>query len=116
MSNSGAQQDYLMRTDWQVADSGVERRLVAVGESMTAMEVRFEPGATGATHSHPNEQVSHVLEGRFTFTIDGSALEVKAGDTLRIPGNLEHGVVAHERGRLLDVFTPPREDLLAVML
>lgn len=116
MNDSEAKQDYLVRTEWQVADSGVERRLVAVGEAMTAMEVRFEPGATGAPHSHPNEQVSHVLEGSFTFRIDGHDLEVKAGDTLRIPGNLEHGVLAHERGRLLDVFTPPREDLLAVML
>ncbi|MEX2543316.1 MAG: cupin domain-containing protein [Trueperaceae bacterium] len=116
MSDSEVKQDVLFRTDWQVADTGVERRLVAVGESLTAMEVRFEPGATGSMHSHPNEQVSHVLEGRFTFRIDGRELEVKAGDTLRIPRDLEHGVTAHEQGRLLDVFTPPREDLLAVML
>lgn len=116
MSDTAKQQDYLIRTDWQPAEPGVTRRLVAVGESMTAMEVRFDSGAAGAAHSHPNEQITRVLEGRFTFRIGGREVEVKAGDTLRIPGDVEHGVVAHEAGRLLDVFTPPREDLLAAML
>lgn len=116
MSESESRQDYLTRTEWQPAEAGVKRRLVAVGESMTAMEVLFEPGATGSAHSHPNEQVTRVLEGRFTFRIGDRELEVGAGDTLRIPGGVEHEVVAHETGRLLDVFTPPREDLLAAML
>lgn len=39
-------------------------------------------------------------------------LEVAAGDSLCIPGNLEHGAQALEAGELLDVFSPLREDLL----
>lgn len=108
--------DFTMQTDWQAAEPGVTRRLVANGASMTAMEVRFDTGAEGALHHHPHEQVSHVLEGRFTFRLGDTEVEVKAGDTVRIPGDLPHGVVAHERSRLLDVFSPPREDLLQAML
>lgn len=108
--------DKTVPTQWQDAEPGVTRRLVAIGDHMTGMEVRFEAGAEGALHHHPHEQVSHVLEGSFTFSLGGTDLAVKAGDTVRIPGGVPHGVVAHERSRLLDVFSPPREDLLEAML
>jgi quercetin dioxygenase-like cupin family protein len=76
------------------------------------MRVRFEPGAVGARHAHPHEQLAIVVSGRFRFSLGEQLLELGAGDTLTIAGNLVHGAEALEAGELLDVFSPIRQDLL----
>ena len=35
-----------------------------------------------------------------------------AGDTVYIPGNVEHSLVCLEKGELIDIFTPEREDFI----
>lgn len=100
---------------WKNAEPGVTRRLVAVGDTMMAMEVRFEPGAEGARHSHPHEQLSRLLGGRMTFYLGDEERELSAGEVIVIPGGLEHGVLAHEECLLIDVFSPLREDLLEAL-
>ena len=62
--------------------NGVNRRILAHGGTMMAVEVNFTKGAVGPMHSHPHEQLTYVLSGRFNFTIDGVTKEVSAGDTL----------------------------------
>lgn len=76
------------------------------------MEVRFTAGAKGAEHTHIHEQMTYCLKGQFEFTIDGTTVVLRAGETLYIPSNAKHGVKALEDGALLDTFTPVREDLL----
>jgi quercetin dioxygenase-like cupin family protein len=98
--------------DWEVVGPGLERRLIALGERMMAVRVRFAKGAIGARHAHPHEQLTQVLSGRFRFQVGSEVLEVATGDSLCIPGGLEHGTQALEAGELLDIFSPPREDLL----
>lgn len=93
-------------------EPGIERRLVALGVCMMAVRVHFSAGARGAMHTHPHKQLTQVLSGRFRFWPGKEMLEVAAGDSLCIPGNLEHGAQALEAGELLDVFSPLREDLL----
>lgn len=98
--------------DWETVEPGIARRLVALGRRMMAVRVRFSKGAVGALHAHPHEQLTQVLSGRFRFWLGGEVLEVSTGDSLCIPGGLEHGAEALEAGELLDVFSPLREDLL----
>lgn len=98
--------------DWENAESGVTRKLVALGDHMMAMQVRFETGAEGNRHSHPHEQLTLVLSGHFVFTLGNQKHELRTGDSLHIPGNVEHEALALEAGELLDMFTPVRKDLL----
>ena len=100
--------------DWSHAEPGVERKLVALGERMMAMQVRFEAGATGSRHSHPHEQLTLVLSGRFRFVLGHTPHMVSAGQSISIPGNVEHEALALEAGELLDMFSPVREDLVGV--
>ncbi|AHG18767.1 cupin [Chania multitudinisentens RB-25] len=93
--------------------NGVTRRILAHGGAMMAVEVNFEKDAIGPLHSHPHEQLTYVLSGRFSFTIDGVTKEVAAGDTLYKKPNVIHGCVCLEAGTLLDTFTPQREDFLS---
>ena len=95
-----------------VDPGAVERTLRARGGSLMMVEVFFAAGAQGALHSHPHEQVSYCLSGAFEFTIAGETQMVRAGDSLYVPGGVEHGTRCLEAGRLLDVFTPQRADFL----
>lgn len=100
---------------------GVRRRTMAAGERLMQMFVEFQPGAAVPEHRHHHEQISHVLRGRIRFDLAAAgpehparSVELAAGDTLPIPGDVPHGATALDEGALLiETFTPPREDLLA---
>ena len=90
----------------------VTRKVLAHDGSMLAAEVSFKKGSVGKMHSHPHEQIGYVLEGSFELNMDGEKCIIKKGDTYYTKPNLMHGVVALEDGKLLDIFTPQREDFL----
>ena len=45
------------------------------------------------------------------FLID-AGVELEPGDSIVVPSNMPHGTVCLEKGALLDVFTPERQDFL----
>ncbi|MET3924304.1 cupin domain-containing protein [Devosia sp. 2618] len=94
-----------------LAPGNTRRVLIHVPELMQ-VEFGFDKGAVGALHSHPHIQVSYVAEGSFEVTIDGVTEIIGTGGSFIVPPNLVHGVVALEKGRLIDVFTPHRADFL----
>jgi quercetin dioxygenase-like cupin family protein len=91
---------------------GVSRKVIAHGGKIMAVEVSFEKGAIGLVHTHEHEQVCYVLDGRFKVTIDGKESILAKGDSYYTRPNAPHGVLALEKGKLLDVFTPQRDEFL----
>ena len=79
---------------------------------MMLVEVNFDAGAVGSDHSHPHTQVSYVLEGAFTYRIEGVAHHMVKGDSIVVEGGKVHGCTCREAGTLLDVFAPMREDFV----
>ncbi|ODT82786.1 MAG: cupin [Pelagibacterium sp. SCN 64-44] len=99
-------------TEWTELAPGNRRRVLIHTPELMQVEFGFDKGAVGAPHSHPHVQVSYVAEGRFEVTIDGVTEIVGQGGSFIVPSGLVHGVVALEKGRLVDVFTPHRADFL----
>ena len=91
---------------------GLSRKILAYNDNLMMVEVYFEKDAVGEIHSHSHEQVTYVLEGEFEFTIGGKKKIVKAGDSMYKEPHVPHGTTCLKKGRLLDVFTPQREDFL----
>lgn len=91
---------------------GTERRILAHNDQLMAVEVSFETGAVGAPHTHPHTQCSYVLSGAFTYTVEGEDFLLGPGDSIVVPSDAVHGTVCTEKGVLLDIFTPCREDFL----
>ena len=91
---------------------GNTRRVLIHTPELMQVEFCFDKGAVGALHSHPHVQVSYVAEGSFEVTIDGATQVVGQGGSFIVPSGLVHGVLALEKGRLVDVFTPHRADFL----
>ena len=94
-------------------DKGVMRKILAHSPTMMMVEIDFEKDAIGTTHTHPHEQMTYIISGKFRFTNDGETQDVGPGDSIRFAPGVAHGTVCLEPGRLVDVFTPCREDFLA---
>jgi quercetin dioxygenase-like cupin family protein len=89
---------------------GVTARFVT-GERMMFSFVRLAPGKEVPLHSHPHEQLGHIIEGSLLMTIAGEEREIRAGDAYVIPGGVLHKAIGGPQGGLaLDVFAPVRED------
>jgi quercetin dioxygenase-like cupin family protein len=99
-------------TAWTELAPGNTRRVLIHTPELMQVEFGFDKGAVGALHSHPHIQVSYVAEGSFEVTIDGQTQVVGQGGSFIVPSGLVHGVVALEKGRLVDVFTPMRQDFV----
>jgi len=60
-----------------------------------------------------HEQIAYILEGRFEFEMASKKYELTAGDSYYAPPGVPHGAVSLEEGsRILNLFTPQREDFL----
>ncbi len=98
---------------WAIHD-GVEGKVLAEGEKMTALLSTWQPKSTFAVHVHPHEQIGVCLNGEAVFTIDGKEYLVKKGDVYHIPSNVPHGERndGDEPAVFMECFSPVREDLL----
>ena len=99
---------------WEPMADGVRRRILGYDDHLMMMMVEFRKGSIGVVHKHPHRQVSSIVKGSFEVEIGGAKKVLRAGDGFFIPPDVLHGVVALEEGMLVDVFTPCRDDILAV--
>jgi quercetin dioxygenase-like cupin family protein len=69
-----------------------------------------EKGAVVPEHSHVNEQVMQVLEGKFEFTLNGKTKMYEPGELVVIGSYIPHSGKAITNCKLMDVFSPTREE------
>lgn len=90
------------------------RRLVT-GERIMAANVELARGCVVPKHAHVHEQITYVLEGWLRLTVgdDGAeTYDLRPGDVIHLPSNVPHGAEALDETRVIDLFSPPREDWL----
>jgi quercetin dioxygenase-like cupin family protein len=92
---------------------GIKAHIIS-SEKITLSFASAEPNAPLPPHRHENEQMLIVLEGAIDFVIEGKQYHVEKGDVIVLPSNTEHGAYFTEKGaRVIDVFSPPRQDFVA---
>ena len=73
--------------------------------------VCLDPRCESELHSHPQEQWGILLERSGVRIQDGEETTVSAGDFRRRPPDINHAFRVGPNGaRVLDVFSPPRDD------
>jgi quercetin dioxygenase-like cupin family protein len=92
--------------------NGVVRRVLAHSDIVMLTEHILEKGAVLPDHNHPQEQLTYILQGEIVIEINGERTTVAAGDSLVIPANIKHKVIANTKTVALDIFTPSRPDYL----
>jgi quercetin dioxygenase-like cupin family protein len=95
--------------------TGVERRIGHTQRLMMAI-IDFNDGPQAQPdppHSHPHEQATYVAEGEILFILDGLPTRMQTGDMFLVPADMPHSIqLLSEHVRLVDCFTPIREDFL----
>ena len=90
----------------------IGRRFVT-GEHTMLAQIYLAKDAVVPKHSHENEQITWILEGRLRLMLGESGeqvVELGPGDVLHIPPNVPHEALALEDTVDIDVFSPPRAD------
>ena len=93
---------------------GIKRQTITSGRTMYQMLAKLEAGSRMPEHRHPQEQIVHILEGKIRLIVDGTPHELSAGDSFYLASNLPHGVETIDESRVLDTFSPPRDEYLAI--
>ena len=94
---------------------GVERRLAHTDNLMIVVIDFYDGPKTepDPPHSHIHEQVSYVAEGEILFFLEGQERRLGPGDVFLVPSGKLHTIQQlTEHVRLIDCFTPIREDFL----
>jgi quercetin dioxygenase-like cupin family protein len=93
--------------------SNIKAHIISGGE-ITLSFASAEPNAVLPSHRHENEQMLIVMDGAIDLVIEGKQYQVEKGDVIVLPSNTEHGAYFTDKGaRVLDVFSPPRQDFVA---
>ena len=72
--------------------------------------IEVKAGNTVPDHAHIHEQCAFVIEGKFELTVNGIPQVLDAGLFAIIPPNVRHSGLAITDCKLIDVFSPVRED------
>ena len=99
---------------WIEICPSIERRTVASGATMYQMLARLAAGSKMPEHRHPQEQIVHVLEGHMRLVVGGIPYDLDAGDSFYLASGVPHGVETIAETRVLDTFSPPRDEYLAI--
>jgi quercetin dioxygenase-like cupin family protein len=107
----------LRHTSWnsipiEALNAQLGRQLI-VGQDLMLARVLLKKGCVVPEHSHPNEQLTFIVEGALKFWIDGGEIIVRPGEVLTIPPNMPHKAEALEDTVDMDVFHPPRADWMS---
>ena len=82
----------------------------AHGSSMTFGYIEIKKGTKMSEHHHVHEQITYIIEGQLDMVIGGEPCSLTAGMYHVIPSNTPHGAFAVTDCKLVDAFSPVRED------
>ena len=99
---------------WVQIAPGIRRRTLTTGASMYQMRAELDAGSRLPEHHHPQEQIVHVIAGRLRLMVSGGSRELAAGESFYLASDAPHGVETIEDSTVLDTFSPPRDDYLAL--
>ncbi len=103
-------------SEWTPVAPGLRRKLIHTNHLMIVV-VEFTNGPAEVPdpfHNHPHEQVSYIAEGELILYMEGiGEQKLVKGDLFAIPSGIPHTVKTLTKVvRIIDSFTPVREDFL----
>ena len=82
----------------------------AHGEKHTMGLVELTKGSIVPMHSHIHEQITFILEGQLDMNIGSIGHSLTNGMYHVIPSNVPHSAIAITDCKLIDTFSPVREE------
>ncbi len=76
-----------------------------VTESSFSWHALLPPGTFVPPHIHPTQdEFIYVFEGRFDLVLDGQQANASAGDLIRLPRGIPHGLFNHSQANITCLF------------
>ena len=82
----------------------------AHGHNMTFGYVELKAGSSIPLHHHVQEQITYLIEGELDMMIGGESCLLTAGMYHVIGSGVPHSAVAKTACKVIDAFSPVRED------
>lgn len=82
----------------------------AHGDKHTFGYVEIKKGSVVPEHHHMQEQITYIIEGELDMTIGGQFCPLRPGMYYVIPSNTPHSATALTDCKVIDTFSPVRED------
>jgi len=82
----------------------------AHGEKLSLGYVDIKAGSILPEHHHVHEQITYIIDGQLDMTIDGKHCSLKNGMYYVIPSYTKHSAIAITDCKVIDAFSPVRED------
>ncbi|HUS03277.1 MAG TPA: cupin domain-containing protein [Chitinophagaceae bacterium] len=83
-------------------------------DKITIGHMIIDNGTPLPEHSHPHEQWLNVIEGELELTVGDETQVLHPGMSAYIPSNVSHSGKALTECKVIDVFSPVREDFVAL--
>lgn len=104
------------KVPYEEVKAGLKRKIISTPNLMSVL-IDFSNGPweqPEPPHSHPHEQISYVVSGEIIFYCeDEPDQHLCAGDMFAVPSGKKHTIkLLTKEVRLIDSFTPVREDFL----
>lgn len=80
------------------------------GEQSTLAFVDIKKGSQLPEHHHVHEQITHIVEGELEMIIGGEKYLLTKGTVHVIPSNTPHSAKALTDCKVIDAFSPARDD------
>jgi len=98
--------------------SDIETKEIAPGffsklihtDNNTINFIEVKAGCSVPHHQHIHQQCSFAIEGKFELTVNGIPQIIEPGLFAVIPSNAWHSGIAITDCKLIDIFSPVRED------
>lgn len=109
-NNAALHFDFNSISSYELTDK-INLRFVT-SSKFTVIQWSLKTGAKLPVHSHPNEQVTRILEGNVDVHTGDTVYHLHAGDVMVFPPNVTHGFTATADAVMYEQQTPFREDFL----
>ena len=99
---------------WEAVNANIARKVIT-GSHLMMIMYRFQPFQEWPPEKHAAEQGGYVLKGRILLRLHDESREIQlgSGDGYLIESNKRHSwQVKDEEVKLIDIFSPPRHELL----
>lgn len=97
-----------------VKKPGIIVKLLATGENVSLSLLEAEPGKTFEVHTHEEEELCYIPQGKGIMTVGEESYEIEAPVVVKIPPNVKHGltVIGTKTLLKLNAHSPPRTEAL----
>ena len=76
-----------------------------LSEASFSWHATFPPGTFVPPHIHPTQdEFIYIFDGRFDLVLDGQAANASAGDLIRLPRGIPHGLFNHSQANITCLF------------